>query len=229
MKTLYTAIGRFAWRSNGSSKEYPAVIISGQEYGLEPQELLLWNVLTWRILRQDNIRKHYNRAVMVSGCCPQRSYESCLDRLITRGLVISGSGETDYDALYDMIASLSIFPASGGLLVKILAIGKLTCKYGFSWRTAKFVFRKDNRTDTEHQVMALVNEAQLSTAEIIKCVDRDIRQLPNEEVVIDMLYHDDNTTSENICDLVKSAKRSKDVILAVSNLYLRQQVIFERI
>ena len=53
--------------------------------------------------------------------------------------------------------------------------------------------------------------------------------IPNEEAVMDMLYHDDDTTSDNISNLMKSAHRSKDVILAISNLYLRQQIIFERI
>ena len=155
--------------------------------------------------------------------------ESCLNRLISRGLVISGSGDTEYDALYDLISSLHITPATGSMLVKVLAFLKLSLKYGPSWKIARFIFRKDPRTETEQQVMALVNQTQLSTAEIIKCVERDIRDLPNEEVVMDMLYHDDDTTSDNISSLVKSAKRSKDVILAVSNLYLRQQIIFERI
>ena len=46
---------------------------------------------------------------------------------------------------------------------------------------------------------------------------------------MDILYHDDDTTSDNIACLVKGNESSKDVILAVSNLYLRQQIIFERI
>ncbi|MBQ9989405.1 MAG: hypothetical protein IJP31_00450 [Lachnospiraceae bacterium] len=45
---------------------------------------------------------------------------------------------------------------------------------------------------------------------------------------MDHLYDDWETTSDNIGFLVKSAPSSKAVTLAVANLYLRQQIIFER-
>ena len=229
MKTLYTAIGKFECRTAESSSEYPVIVVSGKEYMMDPQELTLWNALSWRILKSNEIGHYYNVAIQKSEFHPSRSLEGCLNRLISRSLVISGSGDTEYDALYNMIAALNIMPATGTFLVKIMAFCKLSWKYGLSLKTARFIFRKDSRTETEALVMALVNQTQLSTAEVIKCVDRNIRDIPNEEAVMDMLYHDDDTTSDNIRSLMKSAHRSKDVILAISNLYLRQQIIFERI
>ena len=229
MKTLYTAIGKFECRTAESTSEYPVIMVSGKEYMMDPQELLLWNGLSWRIMKRGEICHYYDDAIQKSEFHPSRSLEDCLNRLISRGLVISGSGETEYDALYDMIAALNIVPATGTFLVKVMAFCKLSWKYGLSLKTARFIFRKDSRTKTEALVMALVNQTQLSTAEVIKCVDRNIRDIPNEEAVMDMLYHDDDTTSDNISSLMKSAHRSKDVILAISNLYLRQQIIFERI
>lgn len=164
-------------------------------------------------MKRSEICHYYDDAIRKSEFHPSRSLEDCLNRLISRGLVISGSGETEYDALYDMIAALNIVPATGTFLVKVMALCKLSWKYGLSLKTARFIFRKDSRTETEALVMALVNQTQLSTAEVIKCVDRNIRDIPNEEAVMDMLYHDDDTTSDNISSLMKSAHRSKDVIL----------------
>lgn len=229
MKTLYTSIGRFERRSEDNTKEYPVVILSGKEYILDPQELLLWNALSWRILKKEEIVRHYLRSLQNCDYTPTRTWQSCLNRLMTRGLVICASGETDYDALYNLIASLQIIPARGSFLVQLIAYCKLVKRYGFSWRMMKFIFRKDRRTEKEQQVMDLILQTQLSTAEVIKCIDRDIRKIPDEETVMDMLYHDDNTTSDNIACFVKENKSGKDVILAVSNLYLRQQIIFERI
>lgn len=229
MKTLYTSIGRFERRSEGYTKEYPVVIISGQEYMLDPQELILWNTLSWRILRKEEIVRYYLKSLQNCNYTPTRSWQSCLNRLMTRGLVICASGETDYDALYDLIASLQIIPARGNFLVQLIAYCKLVRKYGFSLKMLRFVFRKDKRTEKEQQVMHLIQQTQLSTAEVIKCIDREIRDLPDDDAVMRMLYHDDDTTSDNIACLVKANKASKDVILAVSNLYLRQQIIFERI
>lgn len=229
MKTLYTSIGRFERRSEGHTGEYPVVIISGQEYMLDQQELILWNTLAWRLLKKQEIPRHYLRFMQNCDFTPQRSWEACLNRLITRGLVICASGETDYDALYELIAGLQIMPARGNFLVQLIAYCKLVQRYGFSLRMLKFIFRRDSRTEKEKQVMSLVQQAQLSTAEVIKCIDRDICRIPDEETVVDMLYHDNDTTSDNIACLVKDTQSSKDVILAVSNLYLRQQIIFERI
>ena len=229
MKTLYTAIGKFECRTAESTNEYPVIMISGKEYMMDPQELLLWNALSWRILKYSEIFRYYGASIQESGYNPTRTMEECLNRLISRGLVVYGSGDTEYDALYDLISTLSIVPATGSFLVKVMAFCKLSWKYGLSLKTARFIFRKDIRTETETMVMELINQTQLSTAEIIKCVDCNIREIHTEEAIMDMLYHDDNTTSDNIGSLVKSAARSKDVILAVSNLYLRQQIIFERI
>lgn len=229
MKTLYTSIGRFERRTYDYTKEYPVVIISGQEYMLDQQELILWNAMSWRLLKKKDIPRYYLRSLQNCDYKPQRSWEACLSRLITRGLVVSASGETDYDALYELISSLQIIPARGQFLVQLIAYCKLVKRYSFSFRMLKLIFQQDKRTEKERQVMALIQQTHLSTAEVIKCIDRNIRSIPSEEAVMDILYHDDDTTSDNIACLVKGNESSKDVILAVSNLYLRQQIIFERI
>jgi hypothetical protein len=76
--------------------------------------------------------------------------------------------------------------------------------------------------------MRLAGQALLSTAEIIKCIDKNISRLPNECALLDSLYGDETTTSDNIASMVKISQ-SKPVTLAVANLYLRQQIIFERV
>jgi hypothetical protein len=77
--------------------------------------------------------------------------------------------------------------------------------------------------------MKLARQALLSTAEIIKCMEKNISRLPNEQALLDTIYNDRDTTSDNIASLMKSSTSSKPVILAVANLYLRQQIIFERV
>ena len=46
---------------------------------------------------------------------------------------------------------------------------------------------------------------------------------------MDELYDDPDTTSDNISCLMQVSTKSRAVTLAVANLYLRQQIIFERI
>ena len=98
-----------------------------------------------------------------------------------------------------------------------------------SVRQALKLFRKDRRTDYESRVMRLSRQALLSTAEIIKCVEQDIFSLPSERVLMEKVYGDSETTCQNIASLMKNSRSSQAVTLAVANLYLRQQIIFERI
>ena len=133
IKTLYTAVGRFERRTNGCNRSCPIILLGGQEYMADMQEMVIWSMLNWRILRWDDIAQEYEK------------------------------------------------------------------------------------------------QALLSTAEIIKCIDKNISRLPNECALLDSLYGDETTTSDNIASMVKISQSSKPVTLAVANLYLRQQIIFERV
>ena len=64
-------------------------------------------------------------------------------------------------------------------------------------------------------------------AQFIKCFEKGIYSLPNEESIMDSLYDDEDTTSDNLPFLACTFPSSRAVILAVANLYLRQQIIFE--
>ena len=149
---------------------------------------------------------------------------------VIRGLIlVSGSGETEYDALYDLLGSLSIIPTSGPFFLRLASFVKLTLLAHVPVSAARKLFQKDKRTKYEVLVMRLAGQALLSTAEIIKCIDKNISRLPNECALLDSLYGDETTTSDNIASMAKISQSSKPVTLAVANLYLRQQIIFERV
>lgn len=228
-KTLYTAIGRFARRTNGCGRSCPVVLLSGREYMMDMQEMALWTSLNWRILRWNEIGSFYENTMAGSCLCIDRSWEMCVDRLLTRGLLVCGSGETEYDALYDLLGSLSIIPTDGRFGLRCLTFFKLVLLNHIPFSAAGKLFQADRRTAEEDQVINLTRQALLSTAEIIKCVEKDIRRLPNERALLEAIYNDADTTSDNIASTMKTSSSTKPVILAVANLYLRQQIIFERV
>lgn len=77
--------------------------------------------------------------------------------------------------------------------------------------------------------MALSRQALLSTAELIKCAELGVRDVSTDEKLMDVLYNDDTTTSDNIPDMMLVAKSREYVTAAVANLYLRKQIIFQRV
>lgn len=229
INTLYTAIGRFERKYNSCGHSCPVIVLGRKEYMVDMQEMVLWSILNWRIVRKQEIGALYEEMTRKSGAPVSRSWDACVERLLVRGLVVSGSGETEYDALYDLVSSLYIIPTDASFPLRLAAFLKLVLISHVPFSAAGKIFRKDRRTFSEKEVMHLAKQALLSTSEIIKCLERDIHCLPDENSIMDGLYDDCDTTSDNICSLMKSSPCTKDITLAVANLYLRQQIIFERI
>ena len=103
-----------------------------------------------------------------------------------------------------------------------LIITKISAADAFELETAQL---KDN--DYLHMIASMLRSADLGIQSLQ--IDKNISRLPNECALLDSLYGDETTTSDNIASMVKISQSSKPVTLAVANLYLRQQIIFERV
>jgi len=155
--------------------------------------------------------------------------ENCLWRLESRGLVASGSGETDFDALYDLLNGLYVVPISTSLPLRLATFLKMLLLDGVPFATAKQIFQRDKPSEREAQVMALSRQALLSTAELIKCVELGVSDLSTDEKVMDALYNDEYTTCDNIGYAMRDSGSKIAVTMAVANLCMRKQIIFERV
>lgn len=225
---LYTAVGKFHVRGSVGNMRCPLVTIGGREFILDMQEMMLWTVLNWRILTEDEIYLLYEKKVQETGFMSARSAEECVRRLVQRGLIAKGSGDTGEDALYDLLSELYVIPISENLFLRIISFIRLTLFSRLPYSVTKKIFSKDKRNDSEKKVMRLANRAILSTAEIIKCIDQNMLSFATDEDLLDVLYHDEYTTSDNIAYAVRSLPQCRPVITSIANLYLRKQIIFER-
>lgn len=225
---LYTAVGKFHVRGSVGSMRCPLVTIGGREFILDMQEMMLWTVLNWRILTEDEIYLLYEQKVQETGFMSARSAEECVRRLVQRGLIARGSGDTGEDALYDLLSELYVIPISENLFLRMISFIRLTLFSRLPYSVTKKIFSKDKRNDSEKKVMRLANRAILSTAEIIKCIDQNVLSFATDEDLLNVLYHDEYTTSDNIAYAVRSLPQCRPVITSIANLYLRKQIIFER-
>lgn len=227
--TYYTALGHFQRRNDGHGKCRPVVVINRKEYGMDIQEMTLWTCLNWRLLDIRQVEQHYDKLARDLPPVQPRGFEDYLDRLLVRGLVVSGTGSTGFDALYDLLNSLYIVPISESLPLRLAAFFKMTMLDGTPIAQAGKLFRRDRRNDQERQVMKLSRQALLSTAELIKCVENQVCDLSSDRKVLEALYSDEHTTCDNIGAAMRGAQSQEAVTVAVANLYLRKQVIFERV
>lgn len=228
-KTLFTAVGRLTRTKDQQGIDCPMIILGGKEYMLDLQELLLWTCLNWRIVKKDEIAVLYDKLSNGSGYMPSRTLDACVNRMITRGLIVSGTGETEYDALYDLLSAMYIIPICGKPLLQFLTVARLVLLNQVKFSIARRILRRDQKSEDEKRVMDLARQALLSTAEIIRCIEMDVTNLPNSDSIMEAIYNDRETTSDNIGDLVKTAPCTREVLVAVANLYLRKQLIFDRV
>lgn len=228
-RTYYTAVGHFRRRINGLGRSCPVIIINEQEYNVDIQEMALWTALNWRLLDFPQIKAEYDKLDQNCAIPARRTLEDCLGRLCTRGLVASGTGETDFEALYDLLGGLYVSPLSESLPLRLAAFLKLTVLKGIPVSKARELFRKDRPSEEEAQVMALSRQALLSTAELIKCAEVGAKDISTDEKLMDALYNDEDTTSDNIADMMLTAESRERITVAVANLYLRKQIIFQRV
>ena len=222
---LYTAVGIIKQRRGSKGMTYPYVELGKNEYNLDMQEMVLWSVLNWRILSADEIKKLYEKKVNELGLGYHKTMEACQYHLMQRGLIAEGVGTIPADALYDLLSNLYVVPITENIFIRIFTFVRMTFR-GIPFSTTKRILFRDKKSKGEKTVLRLANQAIFSTAEIIKCVEVDKTHFSNDEEILDTIYHDDYTTSENIAYSVKSSPVCRPVLTDVANLYLRQQIVF---
>lgn len=229
MNRLYTAVGCLHIDGQQNGKRVPIVKLKGQEYILDIQEFIVWSILNWRILRIEQVKELYEAKENETGFYASRSFDDCICRLLQRGLLAEGSGDTGKEALYALLADLYIVPISENLLLRLWSFIRL-CVFGkVPYSVAKKILKRDKRTADERKVMYLAKQMLLSTAEIVKCFGQEKVDFCCEEELLDLLYGDDVTTSDNLADTIRYLSECRPVITSVANLYLRRQIILERL
>ena len=225
--TYYTAVGHFRRKTDETGHYCPVILVNGEEHIVDIQEMAVWTILNWRFLCLEQIEAKYGQ---MSHDLPQsgRMLETCLNRLEVRGLVARGSGDTDFEVLYDLLGELYVVPISESLPLRLVTFGKLLLD-GVPFSKATQLFRKDRPNGQEARVMALSRQVLLSTAELIKCAEVGATDISTEEKLMDALIDNDYTTSDSIAFEMLQAEQLVPVTIAVANLYLRKQIIFERV
>lgn len=227
MERLYTAVGRTQIKSMQGGHQNPVVICNEKEYILDLQEMILWSVLNWHIVTADEAKLLYESKINHLDCSSKTEFDTYLQRLLQRGLITEGQGDTPADALYSLLSNLYIVPISDNIFLRITSFLKLTFISKIPYSVTKTIFGKDKRTSDEKKVIKLAKKAFLSTAEIIKCIECGFLDFNNTEQLLDTLYNDDITTSDNIAESTRYLTSCQPVLTSVANLYLRHQIIFE--
>lgn len=225
MITFYAAIGCYRVKTEDGKK---SVYIQklGKYHPISIPEFAIWSCLLWEVMTYDELKKAYTD-VMCHQLSPAPDFDQMLNMLVKRRLVISGVGYTGVDALYRMLADAFVVPyriappRKAWCILRLLVKGKLPIADVLTAAKARKL------TGTEHKVLSLIEQTPLSTAELIRCFDRNITDVSTAEKVIAGIYTDNASTQKHIANEEFHSSNTNPVLEAVSNLYLGRQVILE--
>lgn len=224
--TLFCALGS---HKRDPKSNLPVLIRNGKEYGIVFEEFIIWSVLLWKILTYDELFDAYKEQMAEYNASERFGFEQTLKRLQTRGLIATGTGYTGMDALYQLIGSLFLMPVKVSLGDKIIGFFKLTFLRGIPFRLTRHLFDSDYFTCMERAVWDLANQQALSTAELIRCTELGIKDVSDDVKLIHALYEcGDGVDYENVVCHARFSDAQLPVLDAVTNLYLKRMVIFDK-
>lgn len=226
---FYTAVGNFRTDITPDGDVNPIVTVNGRDLMLDPQEMAVWTVLNWRLLTAQEVQEFYLALTQGLPMTEYRTLEDCLAQLVTRGLVSCGVGDTACDALYDLLAGLYVVPMTKSRAQRASVFMKMVLLDGVPLGEAWRMLRMPRLKPEERRVLGLARQCLLSTAELVWCTELGVTGLRSGEDVMDTLYEDADTTSENLPDLMRGAVCRNTVLSAVANLYLHHMVLFQRV
>ena len=104
---LYTAVGKLKMKDQNDVRIL-CVSIGQKEYILNEQEMVLWMELNYKVLNADEVHKLCGNKTWETGS----NAEECIRRLVQRGLIAEGSGDTKEDIVLLLLKSYLILPVS---------------------------------------------------------------------------------------------------------------------
>lgn len=226
MVTYYAALGRYELEKLRGGAQRPVLFKAGQEFGVTVKEYIVWNAVLWNILdykalRADCLRKAAQYGVGMN----EEDFDGTLGRLVNRGLVACGQGYTGAAALYALLEDVFPSPVQLSPVRKLLGFLMLLLR-GYPFSVARHILDTEELDDNEQRVWKLICRQEMSTAEVIRCVDLGVRDVSTSAKVVAGIYKD-GVDYKNVGSHAQLSPRMYGVLAAVANLYLKRMVILE--
>ena len=226
MVTYYTAIGKMNTKKENGAR-IPVIMVEASEFMMTIDELIVWGSLHWCFMDKESLEREYSRNKANNRLFNDVSFEHTLNRLVTRGLVVSGTDYLAADALYGLIGTLKIRLVKFSLSDKLRTICYLYFKKGLTLKECYSAYFGHEITPNEKSVLALSKYVGISVSEIINCVENNITIIRSEEDIMDKLYINSENTYESITIQSRFSELKLDIVKAVVNLYQKKKIIFE--
>lgn len=223
MMTFYAAAGCYRIKDEDGHK-VPYIQKLGKLHPISIPEFVIWSTLLWEVMTYQELKKCYTEQI---GALHAKTpdFDEMLNLLVKRKLIVRGIGYTGQDALYNMLSDAFVVPYQTTGARKVMTGLKLVAQGKLPMSNFIRVLTTGNRSEMEKRVMQLVKQTPLSTAEIVRCCERDIWDVSSSEKVLSGIYPE--FTQAEVAQQEALTNYTVPVMQAVSNLYVGKQVIIE--
>lgn len=219
--TYYLSVGHLRLNHGRGTKEHVTVLARKGEYRLSPNEEVLWSVLSHKPLTCETMRSEYKNLLDERGIGEAVSLDECLRCLCERELIISGEGEYEIEAWYEMMRDVLILPSPEGVARRVQA--------AFLFPAHKPAFRslrpKRRLSPQESEVLALVRTTPLTTAQLVMAVECKSWSSETLESVTDSLDRGGSEAMKVYAEMMYSSPCLESVLNAVFVLRQENRII----
>ncbi len=172
--TYYLSVGHLRYnygREIPGAEEH--ITVESRKNVLLPlsQEVMLWTALKHKPLTYEEMKFDYEALLDEHDVEENISFEECLRHLRGLGIVITGKGEDEIEAQYDLMRDVLILPFPETVAQRAKLACHLVTRKGVSLSETRTLFPKRRLSHQEAEVLALVREIPLTTAELVMLVE----------------------------------------------------------
>lgn len=204
----------------------PLVVADREEKALSQIEFILWTSLHWYVLNKEALIAEFERRMKKYHMHGDVSFEQTLNRLKTRGLIVSKSDYLAADALYNLVKDLYVVPlGTVNIFKKAMMFGVMLIN-GVPFDKCREAMNYFNLNFPEKQIVSFSKRLKVSVAELIRISDKELWDIKSEDDIVSLAYeeHEDIDTLGNC---TRFSKDKNKVLEAIVNLYLKKQIVFE--
>lgn len=224
MLKLYTAVGISDVRIINGKKQ--RVFLTGNKvYFPSAPESILWHSALFGIYTCWELKHIYQENMVKAHVDSDISFEWYLNHLEENGFIAGGQDETIEDSLYDLLKDLYIeVPRAAPLLLKLRSFLGMLWR-GIPLKRARQIFHRACYTGSMGNILRAASRNALTTAELV-CWAASDHSFSGS--VQDAIYGGEET-QRDISRLGWFKPERMEVVKAVTALYLKRQIMFEKL
>lgn len=224
MLKLYTAVGISDIRTINGQKQ--RVFLTGNRvYFPSAPESILWHSALFGIYTCRELKHIYLDNMAKAHVDSDISFEWYLNHLEENGFIAGGQDETIEDSLYDLLKDLYIeVPRAAPLLLKLKSFLGMLWR-GMPLKQARKIFHQTHYTGSMGNVLRAASRNDLTTAELV-CWAASDKTFSGS--VQDTVYGGEET-QRDISRLGRFKPERMEVVKAVTELYLKREIMFEKL